>query len=70
MAKAPSPYASAKNALDALKIDELGLDDVDIKYLSTIIDRFHGGPVGLEAIASSIGEEIRIWKTFMNPICS
>jgi Holliday junction DNA helicase RuvB len=34
------------------------LDDVDIKYLSTIIDRFHGGPVGLEAIASSIGEEI------------
>jgi Holliday junction DNA helicase RuvB len=45
-------------ALNALKIDELGLDDVDIKYLSTIIDRFHGGPVGLESIASAIGEEI------------
>jgi holliday junction DNA helicase RuvB len=45
-------------ALNALKIDELGLDDVDIKYLSTIIERFHGGPVGLESIASSIGEEI------------
>jgi Holliday junction DNA helicase RuvB len=42
----------------ALKIDELGLDDVDIKYLSAIIERFHGGPVGLETIASSIGEEI------------
>lgn len=50
--------AIAKKALDALKIDDLGLDDVDIKYLRTIIERFHGGPVGLESIASSIGEEI------------
>lgn len=45
-------------ALNALKIDSLGLDEVDIRYLNTIIDRFHGGPVGLEAIASSIGEEV------------
>ena len=45
-------------ALSALKIDELGLDEVDLRYLSCVIDRFHGGPVGLEAIASSIGEEI------------
>jgi holliday junction DNA helicase RuvB len=45
-------------ALEALKIDDLGLDDVDKKYLTAIIDRFHGGPVGLETIASSIGEEI------------
>jgi Holliday junction DNA helicase RuvB len=49
---------AALKALAALKIDELGLDDVDIKYLSAIIERFHGGPVGLETIASSIGEEI------------
>jgi Holliday junction DNA helicase RuvB len=48
----------ALKALNALKIDELGLDDVDIKYLSTIIERFHGGPVGLESIASAIGEEL------------
>jgi Holliday junction DNA helicase RuvB len=48
----------ALKALNALKIDELGLDDVDKKYLLTIIDRFKGGPVGLESIASSIGEEI------------
>lgn len=48
----------AKRALKALKIDELGLDDVDIRYLKTIIDRFHGGPVGLETIASAIGEEM------------
>jgi Holliday junction DNA helicase, RuvB subunit len=45
-------------ALEALKIDDLGLDDVDKKYLVAIIERFHGGPVGLETIASSIGEEI------------
>lgn len=47
-----------EKALNALKIDELGLDDVDIRYLTTIIDRFHGGPVGLESIAASIGEEL------------
>lgn len=44
-------------AMTALKIDDLGLDDVDLKYLRTIIERFHGGPVGLESIASAIGEE-------------
>ncbi len=48
----------ASKALTALKVDCLGLDDVDVKYLEAIIDRFHGGPVGLEALASSIGEEI------------
>lgn len=48
----------AYKALNALKIDCIGLDDVDIKYLETIIDRFHGGPVGLETLASSIGEEV------------
>ncbi len=51
-------FADAKKALEALKVDNLGLDDVDIKYLTTIIDRFNGGPVGLEAVASAIGEEI------------
>ncbi len=48
----------AAHALKALKIDDLGLDDVDIRYLTTIIERFRGGPVGLESIASAIGEEI------------
>jgi len=47
----------AKNALKSLKIDSIGLDDVDIKYLNTIITRYNGGPVGLEAIANAIGEE-------------
>ena len=44
-------------ALQRLKVDDLGLDDVDHKYLLGIIHRFKGGPVGLEAIAASIGEE-------------
>ena len=44
-------------ALNKLQIDEIGLDDVDISYLKGIIERFNGGPVGLEAIAASIGEE-------------
>lgn len=47
----------AKDALDRLEVDELGLDRVDHKYLHGIIERFKGGPVGLEALASSIGEE-------------
>jgi len=49
---------TTKKALEALRIDDLGLDEVDIRYLDCIIERFKGGPVGLEAIASSIGEEI------------
>ena len=47
-----------QSALNALKVDALGLDDVDVRYLLGIIDRFKGGPVGLEALASAIGEEI------------
>ena len=49
--------AITKEALEKLKVDSLGLDSVDIRYLRGIIERFHGGPVGVEAIASAIGEE-------------
>lgn len=44
-------------ALDRLKVDGLGLDDTDYHLLKSIIEKFNGGPVGIEAIASSIGEE-------------
>lgn len=47
----------ANKALKALRVDELGLDDVDIRYLTTLVERFNGGPVGLETLASAIGEE-------------
>ncbi|MBE6138197.1 MAG: Holliday junction branch migration DNA helicase RuvB [Firmicutes bacterium] len=46
-----------KIALDKLKVDNLGLDQTDYNLLRAIIERFDGGPVGIEAIASSIGEE-------------
>lgn len=47
----------ARMALDKLRVDSLGLDDTDYHLLKSIIDKFNGGPVGIEAIASSIGEE-------------
>ncbi len=47
----------AKIALDKLKVDRLGLDETDYHLLKSIIEKFNGGPVGIEAIASSIGEE-------------
>lgn len=46
-----------KLALDKLKVDSSGLDETDYNLLSSIIERFSGGPVGIEALASSIGEE-------------
>ncbi len=46
-----------KHALDRLKVDELGLDETDHHLLKSIIEKFNGGPVGIEAISSSIGEE-------------
>lgn len=45
------------NSLGRLKVDKTGLDDTDYNLLLSIVERFNGGPVGLEALASSIGEE-------------
>ena len=45
------------SSLDRLKVDKSGLDETDRILLTAIIERFNGGPVGLEALASSIGEE-------------
>ena len=44
-------------ALEALNIDTFGLDEIDNKLLSTIIDKFKGGPVGLNTIATAMGED-------------
>ena len=57
----------AKMALDRLHVDSKGLDMVDHKYLKGIIERFKGGPVGLEAIASSIGEEAMTLEDVYEP---
>ena len=47
----------ANGALDLMEVDQLGLDDIDRRVLRTIIEKFGGGPVGLETIAASISEE-------------
>ncbi len=47
----------AREALDLLQVDPLGLDDVDRRVLKTIIEKYSGGPVGLNTIAASISEE-------------
>ncbi|NLK36355.1 MAG: Holliday junction branch migration DNA helicase RuvB [Gracilibacteraceae bacterium] len=48
---------TADRALKLLEIDEMGLDDIDKKLLLTIINKFDGGPVGLDTLAASIGED-------------
>lgn len=50
-------YDIAKMGLDALEVDKMGLDAVDRNLLMSIIDKFAGGPVGLETLAATIGEE-------------
>lgn len=47
----------AKVALDQLGIDKIGLDDMDRRILSTLIDKFSGGPVGVKSLAVAIGED-------------
>lgn len=47
----------ARFGLHALNVDEYGLDDMDNKILSTIIEKFKGGPVGISTIATAVGEE-------------
>ena len=47
----------AHAALNMLEVDPLGFDTLDRKFLSTIIERFDGGPVGIDSIAAAIGEE-------------
>ena len=50
-------YAVADHALGRMEIDKLGLDSVDAKIILTMIDKFAGGPVGLDTLAASIGED-------------
>ena len=45
-------------ALDRLNVDQYGLDNIDIEYLQALINKFNGGPVGVETISTAIGEEI------------
>ena len=56
-----------KQALDRLKVDKYGLDQIDIEYLTSMIEKFNGGPVGVETIASAIGEEVSTLEDVVEP---
>lgn len=56
-----------KKSLDRLKVDSYGLDEIDIEYLKSLIQKFNGGPVGLETIATSIGEEVTTIEDVVEP---
>jgi len=49
--------ATARAALDLLEVDPQGFDALDRKLLGTIIEKFDGGPVGIESLAAAVGEE-------------
>ena len=57
----------ARYALEALNIDTFGLDEVDNKLLCTIIDKFKGGPVGLNTIATAMSEDARTIEDVYEP---
>ncbi len=57
----------AKIALNKLEIDELGLDETDRNILETIIHRYNGGPVGLETLSATIGEEVETIEDLYEP---
>lgn len=56
-----------EKALNRLKVDKNGLDETDFQLLKAIIERFNGGPVGVEALASSIGEEVTTIEDVIEP---
>ena len=56
-----------ETALDKLKVDKIGLDNTDHDLLLAIINKFNGGPVGVEAISSSIGEEVTTIEDVYEP---
>lgn len=55
------------NALDRLNVDQYGLDNIDIEYLQALINKFNGGPVGVETISTVIGEEISTIEDVVEP---
>src|SRR5690606_19671072 len=58
---------AARDALDRIQVDKMGLDQVDHKLLMSIMEKFRGGPVGLETIAATIGEEAQTVEDVYEP---
>ena len=57
----------AKTALNLLEVDPFGLDEIDQKIMRTVLEKFHGGPVGIGTIAASIGEEAETIEEVYEP---
>jgi holliday junction DNA helicase RuvB len=59
----------ARDALDMLRVDQLGLDESDHRLLTSIIDKFNGGPVGLDTLAASLSEDsdtvMEVWEPYL-----
>ena len=60
-------YNITVDSLKRLKVDEYGLDQIDIEYLTALINKFNGGPVGVETIATAIGEEVTTIEDVVEP---
>lgn len=60
-------YDITIESLERLKVDRYGLDQVDIEYLEALINKFNGGPVGIETIATAIGEEVTTIEDVVEP---
>ncbi|MGJ7035110.1 Holliday junction branch migration DNA helicase RuvB [Anoxybacillus eryuanensis] len=60
-------FLLAKEALEQLQVDRLGLDHLDHKLLKSMMEKFRGGPVGLETIAATIGEEAQTIEDVYEP---
>lgn len=60
-------YDATKKALAMLEVDEKGLDPLDIKYIKSIIEKHHGGPVGIETVASTISEDAGTLEDLVEP---
>ena len=59
----------ADYALDLLDVDKYGLDHIDRGILLTMIEKFQGGPVGLDTLAAAVSKMQGLWRMFMNHIC-
>jgi Holliday junction DNA helicase RuvB len=60
-------FEISQSSLIAMQVDEVGLDHIDHKLLLAIIERFRGGPVGIDTIAASIGEESQTIEDVYEP---
>ncbi|MBF2735444.1 MAG: Holliday junction branch migration DNA helicase RuvB [Betaproteobacteria bacterium AqS2] len=60
-------HAVAQEALDMLEVDELGLDAMDKAYLRTLLERFGGGPAGLDTLSVSLGESPETLEHYIEP---